>query len=424
MSQLLANIDPIFTKLILAVGFSAIIGLEREIIIQRTKMPDFGGVRTYSFIGLLGALTGLLGLEYTFAIPIAGFSAIVLLIAIAYHADRIYRKNKIGLTGEITAILSFVLGMLCAFDKIYLALISTVLIISVLSLKQWLHSFAKNLENVEIFATVKFAIIAFIILPFLPNQAFDPWQALNPHKIWMIVVLISGLNFLGYILNKVIGARKGMALTGFIGGFVSSSAVNLSMTQRSREKEVPVQTLVSGTLLAQASALIITAIEIFILNKELFRYTIVPLTLAVILLFVFTLANRGISGKQKLGKKYSVELKSPFTLSQALLFGLIFTSLLFVIKVLNGYVSNMGTYITGALSGALSLDATTVAMTEVAGSTLSYIAASKILMLGVMVSVLQKIIVVITLGSREFAIRISLYLISMAALLVGFSWIA
>lgn len=424
MNELIANIDPVITRILLAVGFGAIIGLEREIIIQRTKVQDFGGVRTYSFMGLLGALTGLLGLEFTFAIPISVFAALATLIAIAYHADRVFRKDKVGLTGEVTAILAFIIGMLCALDKVYLALVSTVIIITVLALKQWLHGFAKNLENVEIFATVKFAIIAFIVLPFLPDQTFDPWQALNPHKIWWIVVLISGLNFFGYALNKIIGARKGMALTGFIGGFVSSNAVNMSMSQRSREKEVPVPMLVSGTLLAQASSLMTTAVEIFILNRELFKYTIIPLTLAILLLLAFALIHRHMTGKQKVTKKYTVELKSPFTLRQALIFGLMFTCILFAVKILSGYVSHLGTYIISALSGAVSIDATTVTMTEMAGSALSYVAATKILMLGIMVSVLQKIVVVWTMASKEFALKTSLYLFSMAALLVGFSWIA
>ena len=125
-----------------------------------------------------------------------------------------------------------------------------------------------------------------------------------------------------------------------------------------------------------------------------------------------------------MNKEYSVELKSPFTLSKALIFGLIFASLLFVLKILDSYVSSMGTYVIGALSGAISLDATAVAVAEVAGSALSYIESTKILMLGIMVSVLQKTFIVYMLASREFAIKTSLYLFSMAALLVGFSWIA
>ncbi len=423
MAELFANIDPRIISILLALGFGAVIGLEREIVIQRTGVNDFGGVRTYSFIGLLGALSGLLAEPLSPFFTIAAFMGVLFLIAIAYFADRTHRKDKIGMTGEITALISFTTGLLSALGLTYLALVTTIAVITVLSLRRWLHGFAKGLENEEIYASVKFGIIAFIVLPLLPDKTFDPWGVLNPHKIWFLIVLISGVTFLGYILSKVLGARKGTALTGFVGGIVSSTAVNLSMAQRSKERSVPIPALVMGSLLAQASSFMITGFEIFLLNKELFRYVIIPLSLGIIFILGYTLLHRHQSGKQKLKKEYQVNLKSPFTLSQALILGGILTGILLVTKILNEYIGGAGLYVTGAFSSLISLDATAIAISEVAGESVSYLDATRVLMLGVVMSIVSKCIVLWTVATREFAWKMTLFFLIICGLLIGFAWV-
>lgn len=417
------KIDPIVLKVLLALAFGAVIGLEREINIQRTGIKDFGGIRTYSFVAVLGAVSAYLGPQIHQLFPLVGFLGVMILVSIAYYANRMLRTDKIGMTGEMTALLAYTLGILCMLGHTFIALATTIFVITILALRSFLHSFAKNLGNNEIFASIKFGIIAFIILPLLPDTALDPWGAINPHKTWFIIVLISGVNFLGYALNRFMGARKGTALAGFMGGFVSSTAVNLSMTQRSKEGVIPVPALLIGTLLAQCSSFMMTALEIYILNKQLFSYIAVPLFLSSVLVIGYAYIHRKSTGDQEVTEDYELKLRSPFTLSSALILGSALTGVILVMKILSSYVGNAGMYITGAISGAFALDATAIAMAQTAGDSITYADATRILMLAIMMSIVQKIVVVWSLGSREFAIKSTIFFITIASLLVGFAWV-
>ncbi len=418
------NIDPNIISVVLALGLGAVVGLERETMMQRGGYPGFAGIRTFSFICLMGAIAGILGSLVHIALTVAGFAIMGVLISLAYWAEQ--KRQRIGLTTEITAMLTFMVGLLAANGQTFLAVISTIAIITVLSLRQYLHRFAKSLLNEEIFAGIKFAIIAFIILPLLPNMTFDPWGALNPYKIWLIVVLISGLSFTGYILNKIMGAKKGMALTGFFGGFVSSTAVNLSLSEQSKESRFPTGALLLALFLAQASSLMLTCIELFVLNRPLFMAAILPLAITIGSLFGLSFFYYRSRQKKKTHLKKEVKMKSPFTLSEALLFGGIFSAMMLTIKILFNYIGDAGLYITSIFSGLISLDAMTVTVAEVAKETpevvnsVSIDMGLQLLLLGIIASIVQKIIALFFLAGKEFRIKGTLYLIAIIAILGGF----
>jgi len=418
------NINPHIISTILALGLGSVIGLERETVMQRGGTPGVAGIRTFAFIGMMGALSGVLGILAHIAFAITGFASVILLIAIAYHGDQ--KKARVGLTTEITSLLTFVIGLLAAYDQAFLSVTATIAVITVLTLRQYLHKFAKSLENKEIFAGIQFAIIAFVILPLLPNQTFDPWQALNPYKIWLIVVLISGLNFAGYILNKIFGARKGMAVTGFFGGFVSSTAVNLSLAEQSKTKakQLPIKALLLALFLAQAASLMLTEIELFVLNRELF-YAATPALGAVtmLLLSLAYYSYRTCTHKKEAKFKKEVHIKSPFTLSQALLFGGIFSAMMLTIKILFQYIGNAGLYLTSMFSGLISLDAMTVTVAEVTGTSVELSTGLELLLLGVITSIIQKIVVLLFFAEPKFKLQGSLFLSLVIGILGVFGWV-
>ena len=155
-----------------------------------------------------------------------------------------------GITTEISTLLAFLVGALCVWNRVEVAAAVSVAALLLLALKDWLHRLAQRIESSDVEATLKFAIITVIILPLLPNQAYGPpsLEAINPYQIWLMVVLISGLNFVGYILVKVLGSEHGIGLTGILGGLVSSTAVTLGFAQRSRAepKQSPALVLASS----------------------------------------------------------------------------------------------------------------------------------------------------------------------------------
>ena len=427
------KLDPHIISTLLALALGAVIGLERETVMQRGGKPGAAGIRTFAFIGMMGALSGILGILTNVAFAIAGFASLVLLIAIAYNGDQ--EKGRVGLTTEITTLITFIIGILAAYDQTFLAVTVTIAVITVLTLRQHLHGFARSINNKEIFAGIQFAIIAFIILPLLPDQTFDAWDALNPHKIWLIVVLISGLNFVGYILSKVFGERKGMAMTGFFGGFVSSTAVNLSLAEQSKTKvgHLPVKALLLALFLAQAASLMLTEIELFVLNRELFSAALIPLTTTIVLLLAFGYYSYKTCDYKKPAKlKNKVNIKSPFTLSQALIFGGIFSGMMLTIKILFEYIGDAGLYITSLFSGLISLDAMTVTIAEIThsstdiatGTNIDVPKGLQILLLGVIMSIVQKIIVLLFFAEKKFKVQGTLFLMTTIIALGVFAWLS
>ena len=218
-----------------ALGLGLLLGLERER--KRDAELLFGGVRTFALIALLGAVGAFLERELNQGwLVLVAFVAVGSLVVVSYSMTA--ARGELGITTEITALLAFIVGALCGWSKVDVAAVVTVVCLLLLTLKDYLHRLARRVELADVEATLKFAVISLIILPLLPNAAFGPppLDVINPYKIWLMVVLIAGLNFLGYVLVKVFGSEHGLAVTGILGGLVSSTAVTLSFSQRSRQE--------------------------------------------------------------------------------------------------------------------------------------------------------------------------------------------
>ncbi len=227
------------TELMLRFGIAlligVLIGLEREFARLREEVKSFAGVRTFPLIALLGCSAALLT-ELTGAVTFGIVaSQLAVLIAIAYAFDA--REGRVGVTTEVAAMVVFVCGALCYWDHLDLAAALAVVTFGFLTLKPQLHGLAQRISSEDLYATLKFAIISLIVLPVLPNQTYGPppFDAFNPYKTWLMVVFISGISFLDYLLIKIIGSRRGIGLTGHLGGLVSSTAVTLSFSEHSQD---------------------------------------------------------------------------------------------------------------------------------------------------------------------------------------------
>ncbi|MBU2440699.1 MAG: DUF4010 domain-containing protein, partial [Nanoarchaeota archaeon] len=235
-----------------------------------------------------------------------------------------------------------------------------------LSLKDPLHHLAKKINKEDIYSTLKFAIIAFVILPFLPNQAFGPFDVFNPYKIWLVVVLISGISFVGYIAMKAVGAKKGMGLTGFLGGFVSSTAVSMSMSQNSKTIPKIVNPFVFAMVIASSTMFFRVLVVVGILNKTLLPKLLIPLITmgavgVIAAIIVWTKKEKTPTDTKK------VNINSPFTLKPALKFAIFFVIILFISKIGFMYLGSKGMYLTALLSGLADVDALTVSVAQLTG---------------------------------------------------------
>jgi len=346
-----------------ALGLGMLIGFERER--TRDQEEGFAGVRTFALIALLGATSVFTGEQSGLVwIPAIVFVAVSALIVAAYHTSSI--KGDIGLTTEVSVLLTFFIGGLCSWGQVGIAGAITVACMLLLALKGWLHNIARRIEPSDVEATLKFAIITLIVLPLVPDTNYGPagLEVINPYKTWLMVVLIAGLNFAGYILVKVVGKEHGLGITGLLGGLVSSTAVTLSFSQRSRTESSLAQVLALAILLAWTVMFFRVVIEVAVVSPSLAR----DLALGMVLMGIVSLGICFLLWKKgRSTKKAEVETgHNPFELGEAIKFGALFAVVIFIAKAAQVYFGNTGLYLAGALAGLSDVDAIALSMANLA----------------------------------------------------------
>ena len=346
-----------------ALGLGVLIGMER----QRTRGGSevFAGVRTFALVSLFGSVSVYAseqsGLPWLLGLI---FLSVMAVVITSYQATS--RRGEIGATTEVSLLITFFVGCICAWGEVGIAGAITVVSMLLLSLKGWLHDLAKRIEPSDVEATLKFAIITLIVLPLVPNTNFGPegLEVINPYKTWLMVVLIAGLNFVGYILVKVLGKKHGFGITGLLGGLVSSTAVTLGFSQRSRVEPALTSVLALAIVLAWTVMYFRVVVEVGVVNFSLAKSLILGMLLmgAVSLVICLLLWRQGRS-------KETAEVESghnPFELGDAIKFGLLFAVVIFVASAAQTYFGNTGLYLAGALAGLTDVDAIALSMASLA----------------------------------------------------------
>jgi uncharacterized membrane protein (DUF4010 family) len=347
-----------------ALLIGALIGVERE---KRKSegMEGIGGLRTFILFALVGAVAGFLsrggGIPWVLLAVLLPVSA---LIFAGYSQISRAQDGTFGLTTEIAAVAVFLLGAMTMLGYRELAIGLGVVTAAALAYKQPLHGLVAKLGWDDVYAGVRLLVATFIILPLLPDRALDPWEALNPYKLWLLVILISSLSLVGYVATRWLGAGRGTALTGITGGLVSSTAVTLSFARRSRDEPAAAAALACGILLAWAVMfgrvlVIVLAVNVGLVYRLLPPFAAMGL---VTLLVAWLLYRRGgeTAGEQ------DVPLRNPFSLTAAAKFALVFAAVLLLVKVTQFYVPGGGVYVVAALAGLTDVDAITLSMAEYA----------------------------------------------------------
>jgi uncharacterized membrane protein (DUF4010 family) len=209
-----------------------LIGIERGFDLRDLKPGTrVAGVRTFTLLGLVSGLAGLaghLGQVFAAGALVAGTAAV---LAIGY-AHRPNLKDKPDATTPIAALATLGLGFFAGLGEPGFAIAGATIVTLLLALKGELHGFLKKLDEDDVRALARYAVIAGAVLPFLPNGHYGPLGAWNPQRLWLVVVLVTGFSFLGYVANRIFGERHGTVATGLIGGAYSSTAVTQALAQR------------------------------------------------------------------------------------------------------------------------------------------------------------------------------------------------
>lgn len=269
-----------------AFGGGLLVGIERERDQGGDGGPGAAGVRTYTLTAVAGIVAALIG-AIAVAVGIAAFAAL------AHASYQRSRERDPGLTSEVTLVLVFLLGAL-ALAQAQLAAALFVATAILLESKQALHRFTRQvLTDAELGDLLLLAASALIVLPLLPDRTIDPFGVLNPRTLWLLVVLVMAINAAGYVALRALGARRGLLLAGFVGGFVSSTATIGGMGQRAKATPAARPSAAAAALLSNVPTLIQLGVIFAALAPGLLRAFARPLLVGLLmvnLVFLGTLA--------------------------------------------------------------------------------------------------------------------------------------
>ncbi len=354
----------LFLRFGVALILGVLVGLQREYASDAPTKEIPAGVRTFGLLGLIGCAAALLSDVFKSPLPFVGIVATMgVFFAISYYVEA--SNGKPGLTTKASLILTLLAGGLAYWPRtLTLAVAISVAMTVLLSVKVQLHRFARHLTREDVFSTLKMAVITAIVLPILPNRVFGPppFDIFNPFKLWLFVVFISGISFVGYVFIKVAGSNKGIGLTGLLGGLASSTAVTLSLSQRSREHPTLSRPFAFAIIVAWTVMFLRVLAAVAVLNASLLRHLWIPILASI----AVGLAYCGyLFAKQRTEKhRHEVPFDNPFELGLALKFGLLFALILLFTRVAQVYVGSVGVYLSSFFAGLADVDAISFSMAK------------------------------------------------------------
>ncbi len=398
-----APLVEVVLHLLLAFGLGALVGLERE---QSESGGSFAGSRTFPLIALYGALVQAF---FPAALPVA-VGVLVVPLTVAY-VGKIWFESDIGLTTLMAALVTVVLGAMTMHSDrgAVVAIIVGGAVTVLLSIKAPVHEFADRIEGSERRASAKFILVVLVVLPALPDRPLDVLYGLNPRFVWLMVVFVTGLGFVAYLLGQILGPERGIALTGIVGGFVSSTATTVSMAEKTTQNATLYHVCAFAVVTASIVMFPRALIEVAVVNRDLLPSVALPLGAMTV---VGALAAGGLYWRTTSGETVEPEeLKNPFRLQSALLFGAVFAVVLLVSEYANEWFGESGVYATAFFSGLADVDAMTITLSRLAaeGAVSTQVATTGIVIAAI-ANTLVKAVLAWVLGTRKLGRLVSIVL--------------
>jgi uncharacterized membrane protein (DUF4010 family) len=400
----------VFKQLATAFALSALVGLEREHRYQHSGYSSFGGLRTFALIGLLGAVSAVF-FSGTAMFPVitAGFMA---LMVAAYVVASKNEKDS-GATSEVSAFLVYLVGALCGIDQYVAATLLALSMLFISHFKSPLHKLAKKVNNRELVSTMQFLIITFVVLPMLPKIGYGPYNFFNPYEVWFMVVVVSGISFASYIAIKIWGAKKGLSLTGFLAGFISTNAFAYSLASQSKKFKKVVLPFALGVAIAVTALYFRVIFEAMIINEEMVKPLLIPMLSMGATSGLITL--RFVLKKEEVPEsvqKKAVQVKSPFSIAPAISFALIFALVLFLSKFIVNVLGTGALHVASFVTGFLEMDSIVLSNLRLAASgDISNQTAAIAITLASIASTISKPAIFYIFGSKTVAKKLALSMV-------------
>lgn len=404
--------DPAVATLIsLAVAIlgGAAVGVERQRSGHATG-PDarFGGLRTFTLLGAVSGMAGLL-IKWELIVPAALLIAGALALTVAAYVRA--SRGNIDATTEVAAVVVLAAGVMAGLGELRLSAAVTTLTVLVLAEKPLLHGLVARLDEETMLAAARFAVMSVVILPLLPEGPYGPGPGIRPRDLWMIVLLFSGMSFVGFIAQRMTGAA-GYPLTGLLGGLVSSTGVTLTFARLSKSHPKQDGPLATGAVAASTILFVRVAVAVAVLDATvlpmLARYLAAPLVASVAALLVAWRSLRGAEVEP-------TQLKNPLQFRSALEMAALFQVVLFAVHYVRSSVGESGLLASGFVLGLTDVDALTLSMTRSVASGTPLEAAARAITMGIVANSLMKAGIAVVVGSRRFKWHAGAALLAMAA---------
>lgn len=390
------------------------VGIEREWSGHATGPgARFAGARTFLLLGLAGGIAGILanrGLEILAASLVLGGAALAVTAyaIVARGGDH----NAVDGTTEAAALAVLALGLVAGQGELRLAAAVGAVIVLALREKSAIQGFVHRLGDVELRAALQFAVLALVLLPILPEGPFGPLGGVRPRELWIVVLLVSGLNFAAYLARRAIGETHGTMVAGMLGGLVSSTAVSLSFARQSRDRLESATPLALGVVGACTVLLprlaVLTAILRPALTSAVVPFFLPPLAVGVLLLGLGLWRSRQGDGT------LAPEGRSPLRLGSAMVLALGFQLALMAMAFIRDRFGAPGVLASSALLGLTDMDALTLSMSRLANEPAMLRLAAQAMAVGVLSNTILKLGVVVTIGAADFRRRAGLGLLALA----------
>ena len=388
-------------EIAVATGLGLLVGLQRQWATQ-----EVAGIRTFPLITLLGLTFMVLAQSQGGWLPGAGLLGVVSLMVFANVAR--WREGGdpgTGITTEVAALVMYGVGAMVGLGLMGPAVVTTGIVAVLLHWKDPLHTFVRRLGEPDFDAVVSFVLIAFVILPVLPNRDYGPYQVLNPFEIWLMVVLIVGISMAGYVAFKFFGTRAGAVVAGITGGLISSTATTVGYARRSRDN--PARSPAAAVVVTLASVVVFgrVLVEIAVVAPDIFTATAPPLIAMGLLMLVLALVLLVRAPGEHEAEASDPE--PPSDLKAAIVFGGLYAAVLLAVSFAREYLGEGGLYAVAALSGLTDMDAITLSTAKlVNGGGLAPEVGWRLILVGSLSNLVFKAGVVASLGHAFLRRRI------------------
>lgn len=389
MHDLLTSIiGPYLLGFLVSAGIGLIIGLEREFDAAMGN-EHFAGLRTFILTSLLGYIITYISKTYLETILLITIPGLFILITIFHYVKG--RKNNLGFATELSLLIVFFLGVFVGLHYMREAMASAVIVTIVLSLRPQFKLLMAQITQEELYAFIKFIFLSLLVLPFLPDQKLGPNGIINPQSVGLVIVITSMLSFGGYFLMKFAGAKRGILLTGLMGGTFSSTAITWIFSSKSRETPTLSPIYAAGIIMASSVMYLRVLVITYLFNPSIFKVLLIPC-------IVMTLV--GLGWVYIIHSKYNhqaltpaLQLGNPMDIKNALLFGMLFMGITLLVFYADKYFGTKGLYFSGILSGVSDVDAISISMANYSKSNNRTNLAAIVIVLAILSNTVVKTIV-------------------------------